>query len=101
VASSLPVDQLPDELTAHHWPTAWWEGFEGGWISVRPPRTSPYHDQMRAFAGAIADGIDPPVTGHDGLAALEVVHAAYLSVAEHGWVPLPLTVDAAPLPEYA
>ena len=101
VASSLPVDQLPDELTANYWPTAWWEGFEGGWISVRPPRTSPYHDQMRAFAGAIADGIEPPVTGHDGLAALEVVHAAYLSVAEHGWVSLPLSVDAAPLPEYA
>jgi predicted dehydrogenase len=100
VSSSKPASELPQELIAHHWPTAWWEGFENGWISVRPPRNSPYEDQMRAFAAAITDGTEPPVTGEDGLAALEVVHAAYQSVAEHGWVSLPLSIDAAPLPEY-
>lgn len=101
VASSRPASELPAELIAHHWPTAWWKGFEEGWISVRPARTSPYEDQLRAFAAAISDGGEPPVTGEDGVAALEVVHAAYQSVAQHGWVALPLSVDAAPLPEYA
>ena len=100
VSSSKPASELPAELTAHHWPTAWWEAFENGWISVRPPRSSPYHDQLAAFAAAVAGNSEPPVTGEDGLAALEIVHAAYQSVYEHGWVSLPLEVDAAPIPEY-
>ena len=77
-----------------HYPDAWWKGFEGGWITVKPPRRSPYEAQLKSFCNAIRSGCPAEITGLDGLKAQEVVQAAYLSMHSGGWVDLPLAHDA-------
>jgi predicted dehydrogenase len=85
---------LPDVLRESVYPDAWWKGFEGGWISVRPPRRNPYDAQLAAFVESIRTGTQAPVTGIDGLRAQEIVQAAYLSVRDRRWIDLPLAADA-------
>jgi predicted dehydrogenase len=85
---------LPDVLREAHYPEAWWKSFEGGWISVRPPRRNPYDAQFKAFCQSVREGSPAVVSGDDGLKAQEVVQAAYLSVRDGGWVDLPLADDA-------
>ena len=96
------MKDLPDILREAHYPDAWWKGFEGGWITLKPPRISPYEEQLKSFCGAIRGEHAVEISGHDGLRAQEVVQAAYLSVQSKGWIDLPLA-DAAPfiLPTYA
>jgi predicted dehydrogenase len=96
------MKDLPDILREAHYPDAWWKGFEGGWITLKPPRISPYEEQLKSFCGAIRGEHAVEISGHDGLRAQEVVQAAYLSVQSKGWIALPLA-DAAPfiLPTYA
>ena len=96
------MKDLPDILRDAHYPDAWWKGFEGGWITLKPPRISPYEEQLKSFCGAIRGDHPVEISGHDGLRAQEVVQAAYLSVQSKGWIDLPLA-DAAPfiLPTYA
>jgi predicted dehydrogenase len=92
---------LPDVLREAYYPDAWWKGFEGGWIQVRPPRHSPYEAQLRSFCNAIRRDRRAEVTGEDGLRAQEVVQAAYLSMHSGGWIDLPLAADASfKLPTY-
>ncbi|NUN93199.1 MAG: Gfo/Idh/MocA family oxidoreductase [Verrucomicrobiae bacterium] len=43
---------------------------------------------VRAFAEAVRSGRPPPVTGDDGVAALDVVEAIYRSDAEKRWIPV-------------
>ena len=43
--------------------------------------TDPDRPMLRAFVDAARAGIDPPITGEDGLRAVEVVEAAYRSAA--------------------
>jgi predicted dehydrogenase len=43
-------------------------------------------EYVRAFADAILQGKEPPITGEDGLAALRVVEAVYRSDRERRWV---------------
>jgi predicted dehydrogenase len=100
VSSSKALDDLPADLKNYYWPTAWWEGFRGGWISAIPQRNSPYLDELLAFTEAARTGSEPPVTGEDGFAALEVVLAAYKSVREHSWVSLPLNEDEVAPPDF-
>jgi predicted dehydrogenase len=92
---------LPDVLREAHYPDAWWKSFDGGWITVKPPRRSPYLAQMKAFCDSIRHGAPVAVTGVDGLRAQEVVQAAYLSQQDARWVDLPLP-DGSPfvLPHY-
>ena len=85
---------LPDVLGEAHYPDAWWKAFEGGWITVKPPRKSPYDAQLAEFCAAIREGRAPAITGMDGLKAQEVVQGAYLSMREGRWVDLPLAEDA-------
>jgi predicted dehydrogenase len=85
---------LPDVLREAHYPEAWWKSFEGGWISLRPPRRNPYDAQLAAFCLSIREGAEAAPSGVDGLKAQEVVQAAYLSVRDRGWVDLPLAADA-------
>ncbi|MDQ0469550.1 Gfo/Idh/MocA family protein [Labrys wisconsinensis] len=85
---------LPDVLREAHYPDAWWKGFDGGWITVKPPRRSPYEAQLKSFCDAIRAGRPADITGLDGLKAQEVVQAAYLSMRSGGWVDLPLAADA-------
>jgi predicted dehydrogenase len=85
---------LPPVLREAHYPDAWWKGFEGGWIQVRPPRRNPYDAQLAAFVSSIRERKPAAITGMDGLKAQEVVQAAYLSVRDRGWVDLPLPADA-------
>ncbi|NRA99842.1 MAG: inositol 2-dehydrogenase [Rhodobacteraceae bacterium] len=47
-----------------------------------------YADEMRAFMACVADGTPPPVTGADGLAALELADAAAQSATSGAWVTL-------------
>jgi predicted dehydrogenase len=76
-----------------HYPDAWWKTFDGGWITVKPPRRSPYEAQLASFCRAIREGRPAEITGLDGLKAQEVVQAAYHSVETGGWVDLPLAAD--------
>ena len=85
---------LPDVLREAHYPDAWWKAFEGGWITVKPPRRSPYGKQLAAFCESIQEGKPAKVSGIDGLRAQEFVQGAYLSMRSGGWVDLPLAEDA-------
>ena len=98
VHTERAVADLPDVLRQAHYPGAWWEEFAGGWITLHPPRTNPYDDELSAFCAAVRDGTPPPVSGADGAKAQEVITAAYLAVNERRWVdlPLPAGTDAAP-----
>ncbi len=92
---------LPDMLREAVYPEAWWKGFEGGWITLKPPRANPYEAQLQAFCRSVRTGAAPDVTGEDGLKAQEVVQAAYLSMREGRWVDLPLPPEAPfLLPDY-
>jgi len=85
---------LPDILREAHYPDAWWKGFDGGWITVKPPRRNPYDAQLAAFCRSIREGRPAAPGGMDGLRAQEVVQAAYLSRRDGRWVDLPLPADA-------
>jgi predicted dehydrogenase len=93
---------LPDVLREAHYPDAWWKGFEGGWLTIKPPRRNPYDAQLAEFCAAIREGRPAAITGEDGLRAQEVVQAAYLSMRGGRWVDLPLPDDAPFIvPEYS
>ena len=85
---------LPDVLRDAHYPDAWWKGFEGGWVTVKPPRKNPYDAQLAEFCSAIREGRAASITGEDGLRAQEVIQGAYLSMRDGRWVDLPLPEDA-------
>jgi predicted dehydrogenase len=94
VYTERKADELPPVLREAHYPDAWWKGFEGGWIQVRPPRRNPYDAQLAAFVASIREKKPAAISGMDGLRAQEVVQAAYLSVRDRGWVDLPLPAGA-------
>ena len=102
VYTEKSAKDLPDVLREAHYPDAWWKSFEGGWITLKPPRRNPYDAQLAEFCSAIREGRSPAIAGTDGLKAQEIVQAAYLSVRDGGWVGLPLPDDAPfVLPEYS
>jgi predicted dehydrogenase len=94
VYTERSVKDLPDVLREACYPDAWWKDFDGGWITVKPSRRSPYEAQLKSFCGAIRGDHPVQITGVDGLKAQEVIQAAYLSVQSGGWVTLPLASDA-------
>ena len=94
VYTEKKADELPAVLREAHYPDAWWKGFTGGWITVKPPRHSPYEAQLAAFCDSVRTGAPPAISGLDGLRAQEVIQAAYLSMRKGGWVDLPLPADA-------
>ena len=57
------ADELPDFLREAHYPDAWWNKFEGGWIGVKPPRKNPYDKQLAGFVDAIRTGRPTLATG--------------------------------------
>jgi len=92
---------LPDVLREAHYPDAWWKTFDGGWITVKPPRASPYQKQLDAFCESIREGKPAKITGIDGIRAQEFVQGAYQSMRTGRWVDLPLADDVPfILPEY-
>ena len=90
VYTEKSADDLPDVLREAHYPDAWWKTFDGGWITVKPPRAAPTGRSSPPSARASADGKPATITGLDGLRAQEVVQGAYLSMRTGGWVDLPL-----------
>lgn len=94
VYTEKSAKDLPEVLREAHYPDAWWKSFDGGWITVKPPRRSPYEAQLKSFCDAIRAGRQAVVSGDDGLKAQEVVQAAYLSLESGGWIDLPLPADA-------
>jgi predicted dehydrogenase len=88
------ASDLPDVLREAHYPEAWWETFKGGWITVKPPRRSPYGKQLSAFCESIQKGHPAKISGIDGLRAQEFVQGAYLSMNSGSWVNLPLDEGA-------
>ncbi|GAA2642824.1 Gfo/Idh/MocA family protein [Paractinoplanes durhamensis] len=102
-SSLLPHDQLPADFANADWPSAWWLDYTpGSWVSITPPRLSPYDAEWAAFVAAIGGTVDPDVpTIGDGVRAQEIVTAAYRSVREHRWVSLPLEDPAEPIPSYS
>jgi len=95
------ADELPEVLHEAHYPEAWWNSFEGGWLKIFPPRKSAYAGQFAAFCKSIGEGTPVVASGMDGLRAQEVVQGAYLSMNEARWVDLPLPADAPfKLPRY-
>jgi predicted dehydrogenase len=102
VYTEKSAKDLPEVLREAHYPDAWWKSFDGGWITVKPPRRSPYEAQLKSFCDAIRAGRPAVVSGNDGLKAQEVVQAAYLSLESGGWIDLPLRADAPfVLPSYS
>jgi predicted dehydrogenase len=102
VYTEKSAKDLPEVLREAHYPDAWWKSFDGGWITVKPPRRSPYEAQLKSFCDAIRAGRQAVVSGDDGLKAQEVVQAAYLSLESGGWIDLPLRADARfVLPSYS
>lgn len=101
-SSTLDKAELPEEFAQSDWPQAWWLDYQPGtWVSMNPPRISPYDSEWAAFGAAVAGHVDPArPTIIDGVRAQEVVTAAYRSVREHGWVSLPLADPAEPIPAY-
>lgn len=101
VYTERAAKDLPDVLREAHYPEAWWESFKGGWITVKPPRRSPYGKQLAAFCDSISMGKPAQITGIDGLRAQEFVQGAYHSMRTGSWVDLPLS-DSIPfdIPEY-
>jgi predicted dehydrogenase len=85
---------LPDVLREAHYPDAWWKSFEGGWITVKPPRRSPYGKQLAALCESIRQCKPARITGLDGVRAQEFVQGAYLSMHSGTWADLPLPEDA-------
>ncbi len=94
VYTEKAAKDLPDVLREAHYPDAWWKTFEGGWITLKPPRKNPYDAQLAEFCAAIREERPAAITGMDGLKAQEVVQGAYLSMRERTWVDLPLPADA-------
>ena len=50
---------LPEVLREAHYPEAWWKGFEGGWITLKPPRANPYDAQLARLLPERADRDGP------------------------------------------
>ena len=71
-------------------PDAWWKEFKGGWITVKPERTNPYQKELQGFCDNISSNKNVFVNGKDGLKALEVVFASYISKNERRWVDFPI-----------
>jgi predicted dehydrogenase len=94
VYTDKSTKDLPDVLREAHYPDAWWKSFDGGWITVKPPRRSPYEAQLKSFCEAVRGEHPAEISGLDGLKAQEVVQAAYLSMQSGRWVDLPLAPDA-------
>ena len=86
--------ELPDFLQEACYPDAWWKDFDGGWITIKPPRVNTYVLQLEEFCAAIREERDSTVSGVEGLKAQEVVQASYMSFQQGGWVDLPLAKDA-------
>ncbi|MEW6358844.1 MAG: Gfo/Idh/MocA family oxidoreductase [Planctomycetota bacterium] len=83
-----------------HFPAIWGEGsgihikteqetkfIPASEIKVETPVTH----ELRVFFDAILKDEDPPITGVDGRAAVEIAQAAYLSIEERRLVDLPLS----------
>ena len=85
---------LPDILSEACYPDAWWKEFDGGWITLKPPRSNPYALQLEEFCSSIREKRASSVSGIDGLKAQEVVQAGYMSFQSGTWVDLPLAEDA-------
>jgi predicted dehydrogenase len=94
VYTEAGAEDLPAVLREAVYPEAWWKGFEGGWITLKPPRPSPYDLQLEAFLTTIRGGRSEAATGEDGLRAQEIVQAAYLAFDRGTWVDCPLPDDA-------
>jgi predicted dehydrogenase len=94
VYTEKKAEELPEVLRQAVYPDAWWKGFTGGWITVKPPRNSPYEAQLAGFIESVRTGGAPFVSGLDGLRAQEVIQAAYLAQRQGRWIDLPLPDDA-------
>jgi predicted dehydrogenase len=99
-------ESLPDLLREYRWPQAFWaEDLIGShvpprWVSITPPRSpSNYLRMLESFTDCIINDRQPPVSGHDGARAVEVMCAVHLSMRTGGWVDLPLRSEVRP-PHY-
>jgi len=84
---------IPPIIRNNFYPSAWWKEFEGGWISIQPERENPYEKELLGFCENILQKKNVAVTGEDGLKALEIINAAYISKIHKKWVDLPLSKD--------
>ena len=90
VYTEKPLSEIPDFLKNNYYPDAWWKEFKGGWITVKPERTNPYQKELQGFCDNISSNKNVFVNGTDGLKALEVVFASYISKNERRWVDFPI-----------
>jgi len=98
VYTEKDVDQIPDVMIKYFYPPFWWNQPEKTWVSIVPPRESPFVRQLHAFCRSILEDKEPPVTGEDGVKSLEVVLAAYKSARDRTKVMLPLQEEVVELP---
>ncbi len=90
VYTEKKLDEIPPILKNNFYPSAWWKEFEGGWITLQPERENPYEKELMSFCRNITEGKPVEVNGVDGLKALEIIIASYISKKEKKWVDLPL-----------
>jgi predicted dehydrogenase len=58
-------------------------------LSAQSPH-SPVWQELNEFISAISEGREPEITGYDGMAAVELAEAAYMSIETKKPVPIPL-----------
>lgn len=83
-AATLELDLVRGRLTRH--------APEGEVVLVREPNgvASAYDAQFEHFLTCVEAGVEPDVSGSDGLAALDIVEGARLSAASGRVIALPL-----------
>lgn len=91
VYTEKKLEDIPPIIRNNFYPTAWWKEFNGGWISLQPERENPYEKELLSFCNNISEGKIIDVSGEDGLKALEIINASYISKIERKWVDLPLS----------
>lgn len=89
----LRVDYLTQDLYLYEYPTREneWEALagmrgsgEGNMIRFALERREPLRVEWEAFLAAVRDGTPPPVSGHDGFAALSTARAIQQAGQSHG-----------------
>lgn len=89
----LRVDYLTQDLYLYEYPTREneWEALagmrgsgEGNMIRFALERREPLRVEWESFLAAVRDGTPPPVSGHDGFAALSTARAIQQAGQSHG-----------------
>lgn len=101
-ANEYDWSTLPEVLRQYRYPDAFWVDdlirptLQPRWVSIVPPRTSPFDAILGDFAAAILERRDPALTPEQGAFSMEVLSGVLRSTESGGWVDLPLATEQIP-----